>query len=246
MARMDIAGQEQPTRLGGGSHQLDLGQVGPVILTVAQLHQALVVDGVVAIGGGGVEADPLHRRQVIDLALGAEEGGLQLVPGRLVAEAFEDQGQAVIAEIDRANGLADEGFQGVSEAVDPLLDVGLAVIALGEDVGDPDGDQPAVGESLVEGVWWDDAVDGLGDTESDQEADQQWDIIDALVDQIRGGAAGVLRRSGGAVEGSCVSGIPGDNHGRSPKDSEWRAGLYRSGDPEWKIQGKEREHGNDG
>jgi hypothetical protein len=48
------------------------------------------------------------------------------------------------------------------EAVDPLLDVGLAVVGPGEDVGDPDGDQPAVGEALVEGMWGEMAVEDLG------------------------------------------------------------------------------------
>ena len=72
---MDVAGQEQPTGLGRGGHQLELGQVGTVVLAVPQLHQAVLVDGVVAIAGGGVEADPLHR-QGIDLAVGSARGRL--------------------------------------------------------------------------------------------------------------------------------------------------------------------------
>ena len=123
-----------------------------MVLAVPQLHQAVVVDGVVAIAGGGVEADPLARRQGIDLAVDAPEVGFQLVPGRRIAEAFQDQGEAIVAELDGPDGLADEGLEGVLEAVDPLLDVGLAVVGLGEDVGDPDGDEPAVGEPLMEGM----------------------------------------------------------------------------------------------
>ena len=79
---MDIAGQEQAAGLGRGGHQLDLGQVGAMVLAVPQLHQAVVVDGVVAVAGGGVEADPLDRRQGIDVALGVPEVGFQLVPDR--------------------------------------------------------------------------------------------------------------------------------------------------------------------
>ena len=117
---MDIAGQEQSARLGRGGHQLDLGQVGAMVLAMPQLHQAVVVDGVVAIAGGGVEADPLDRRQGIDLALDVPEVGFQLVPDLQIAEAAQDQGEAVIAELDGPNGLADEGLEGVLEAVDPL------------------------------------------------------------------------------------------------------------------------------
>src|SRR5262249_22411225 len=90
-----------------------------------------------------------------------------------------------------------------------------------------------------------DAVDGLGDAEFDQEADEQGDIINPLVGQIQGGVvADGLRRFGGAMKGACVGRVPGDNHGCSPTKPEWKAGLYRSGRPERKIQAKEREHGN--
>ena len=78
---MDVAGQEQPARLGDGGHQLELGQVGAVVLAVPELHQAVLGDGVVATAGGGVEADPLDR-QGIDVAVGVPEVGFQLVPGR--------------------------------------------------------------------------------------------------------------------------------------------------------------------
>ena len=83
------------------------------------------------------------------------------MPGRQVAEAFQDQGEAIVAELDGADGLADEGLEGVLEAVDPLLDVGLAVVGLGEDVGDPDGDEPAVGEPLMERMGREMAVEDL-------------------------------------------------------------------------------------
>ena len=40
-----------------------------------------------------------------------------------VGEFVAERASRVIAEVDRANGLADEGFQGGPEAIDPLLDV---------------------------------------------------------------------------------------------------------------------------
>ena len=141
----------------------------------------------VAIAGGGVEADPLHGRQGIDLTLGAPEVGFQILPDVRIAEALQDQGQAVVAELDGPNGLADEGLEGVLEPLGPFLDGGLAVVGLGEDVSDPDGDEPAVGESLVEGVGREMAVEDLGESEFDQEAEQQGDVIDTFVGQFQGG-----------------------------------------------------------
>jgi hypothetical protein len=149
---MDVAGQEQPAGLDRGGQRLDLGQDGAMIFAVAPLHQAVVVACVVAVAGGGVAANPLDRRQGIDRALSGPEGGFQGVPSGRIAQAFEVQGEAVIAELDRADSLADGGLEGVLEALDPLRVMGRAVIGPGEDVGDSDGDEPSVGEALIEGI----------------------------------------------------------------------------------------------
>ena len=103
----------------------------------------------------------------------------------------------------------------------PGLDGGLAVVGLGEDVGDPDGDEPAVGEPLVEGVGREVAVEDLGELELDQEAQEQGDVIDTFVGQFEGGV-----------------------HGGSPTRAWGKASLYRGSGPARKIQGKNREHGN--
>jgi hypothetical protein len=114
------------------------------------------------------------------------EVGFQLRPGRRVAEAFEDQGEAVVGEFDGANGLVDEGLEAVAETIDPLLDMGLAVVGLGEDVSDPDGDEPAVGKTLVEGMGREMAVEDLRELELDQESQQQGYVIDAFMSQFEG------------------------------------------------------------
>ena len=93
--------------------------------------------------------------------------------------------------------------------------------ALGEDVGDPDGDEPAVGEPLVEGVGREVAVEDLGELELDQEAQEQGDVIDTFVGQFEGGV-----------------------HGGSPTRAWGKPSLYRGGRAGGKIQAKKREHGN--
>jgi hypothetical protein len=57
----------------------------------------------------------------------APEVGFQLVPDRQIAEAFQDQGEAIVAELDGAEVLADQGLEGDLEAFGPLLDVGLEI-----------------------------------------------------------------------------------------------------------------------
>jgi len=104
---------------------------------------------VISTTGGGVESDPLDG-QGRDVTVGLPELGFQGLPSRWVGEALQDQGQAVVAELDGPEGWADAGLEGVPEFLGPGLDGGFAMVGAGEDVSDPDGDEPAIGESLVE------------------------------------------------------------------------------------------------
>jgi hypothetical protein len=85
------------------------------------LHQAVVGDGVKATAGGGVETDPLHR-QGIDITVGVPEVGFEGLPGVVGGEALQEQGHAVVAELDGADGLSDGGLEGVVELLGPALD----------------------------------------------------------------------------------------------------------------------------
>jgi hypothetical protein len=142
-----------------------------MVLAVAQLHEAARDDGVEAVAGGAIEADPLQG-QGVDLAGAVPEVGLDAVSGLGVAEGFQDQGQAVVGEVDVADGRPGAGFEGVVEVLDPDADMGLAMIGLGEDVGDPEGDEPALRESLMQGVRGEELVEDLGEAELDQEAEE--------------------------------------------------------------------------
>src|SRR3954468_23982759 len=73
----------------------------------------------------------------------------------------------------------------------PGLDGGLAVVGSGKDVGDPDGDEPSVGESLVERVCGEVAVKDLGEFEFDEEPQEEWDVIETFVGQFEGSLHGV-------------------------------------------------------
>ena len=68
---------------------------------------------VVAVAGGAVKADALHR-QGVDLTAGDPEPVLQGMPEFRVAEAAEYQGEAVVGEVDVADGLPGAGLQGVA------------------------------------------------------------------------------------------------------------------------------------
>jgi hypothetical protein len=94
------------------------------------------------------------------------------------------------------------------------------MVGSGEDVGDPDGDEPAVGESLVEGVGGEVTVEDLGEFEFDEESQEEGDVIDAFVGQFE-----------------CSV------HGVAPTRVWGKSSLYRGGPAGGKIQVKKREHG---
>jgi hypothetical protein len=219
---MDVAGEVQPGGLGHRGHELELGEVGAVVLAVPELHQAVVGGGVIATAGGGVESDALDR-EGIDVAVGVPEVGFQWLPRVRVGESLQDQGQAIVGELDGPDRLSEGGLEGVPEPVGPVLDGGLAVVGVGEDVGNPGGDEPAVGEPLVEWVWREVSVEDLGESELDEEAEEQGDVIDTFVGQFEGGV-----------------------HGGSPTRVRGKPSLYRAGGAGEKIQAKRREHGKYG
>jgi hypothetical protein len=155
-----------------------------MVLAVAQLHEALGDDRVEPITGGAIEADPIHRHGV-DLAGGAPESRLEAIPERGVAEPREDEGETVVGKVEFADGLSGTGFEGALEFFDPVADVDFAVIGVREDIGDPDGDDPPLGESLMKGMGDEDLVEELRETELDEEADEQGDIVDAFMSQLQ-------------------------------------------------------------
>src|SRR5262249_49684949 len=144
------------------------------------------------------------------------EVGFQGLPSGVGGEALQEQGQAVVAELDGAEGLSDEGLEGVVERLGPALDGGLAVVGAGEDGGDPDGGEPAIGEPLVHAMCGGVAVQDLGEFEAEEDAEEQGHVIAPFVSQFEGGV-----------------------HGGSPTRDWGKSSLYRGGRVGWEDPGKE-------
>src|SRR5262249_55520242 len=196
VAGMDVRGQELAGGFGSGGHELELGQVGAMVFAVAQLHQPTVNGGVEAVAGGAVQSDALQGDRV-DVTGALPEVGLNAVPGLGVAQPGQQQGETVVAELDVAKGQPGDGLEAMVELVGPVADVGLTVIGPGEDVGDPEGDEPTEGESAVVRVRLEVRVEEPGKAESDEEAQDQWDVVNAFVTEAEGGGHGGAPARGG-------------------------------------------------
>lgn len=103
IARNQITGNDLTGRLGSGCHQLQLGQVWPVVFAVTVLHDALLGNPVVAVGSGAIQANALLR-QLIDLAGALPEIRFQVWPG-CVLQPPQHNAQAVVGELDGTEGL---------------------------------------------------------------------------------------------------------------------------------------------
>ena len=132
----------------------------------------------VAAGGRGIDAEDL-RGKLMDLEAGVEEIVLQGVPIGTI-EVIQEDTEAVITELLRTQGGAEEGTQRVLEAVGPILDSGLAMIGLREDVGDPADGEVAQGQTLVQMMAAQMLVQSSSDLHLVHHAQQQRDIVDSL------------------------------------------------------------------
>jgi len=145
VAGHDGGSQWQAQRVEDGSRDLELGSVG-VVLTVAELQEPLLgQDRGVGVGRGGVDADEVGGKLVdadgllVQVTLHGAEG----VAG---AEPSEPVSEPVVVGVRGQDALAQEGGERAPVLGNPGLDVVEAVVTLGDDKEEPDGEDFARGE----------------------------------------------------------------------------------------------------
>jgi len=200
VSRVDRGGEDHAGGLGGGGHELQLGQVRAMVLALAPLHQAAVGDGMEAVRGGAVEADLFHG-ELVHLAGARPEPGFQVGSGLGGGEVAEQDGQAVVGEVGVADRLADEAFQGGAMGTNPVADGRLAVIGLGEDIDDPDGGDSARGEPLMEVVPPEVLIEDIGELQARSQAEDQGDVVDPFMVQVQDVPHGGLPHEPGVSRG---------------------------------------------
>jgi hypothetical protein len=134
----DGGGQRHAEGVESGGGDLELGPVG-VALAAAELQQPLLGEDIgVRVGGGGADADGVSGELVdadglpVEVAFELGEG----IPGAQSGQAI---GEAVVGEVDGADGFAQESGEGAVVVLDPGVDVIEAVVALGDEEEEPEG-----------------------------------------------------------------------------------------------------------
>ncbi len=90
IAGMNLGGDELAGRLRRSGHEFDLGQIGPVVLAVAALHDAIRSDDVIATGGRAVQTDTVSR-YLVDFAGCLPESGFECCPVGVVEPPQDDR-----------------------------------------------------------------------------------------------------------------------------------------------------------
>ena len=180
LARQHVRPQPVARPLDGGGHQLELGQVGAVILAVPQLHQPIGGRGMVAVGGGTIQAHAgqlhgVHRRGL------RPELGFEGFPGGRLGEPVQDDAQAILTQFHGAQRQPDQAFERHAVSLRPLLHHRLAVVAGREDEGEPDRGQPAIAKPFVVAVVAQVPVQQFRETQPLHQADEQRQVVDPFV-----------------------------------------------------------------
>ena len=182
VARDDHRGYRHAQRVQGGQGDLDLRQV-VAILAVAELDVTQVVLNLdIGVGGAGIDAKEVGLEIVYadDVLV---EVHLEVLPDQVLVvfvqgEAVEDVGQAVILEVQGADGFAQSGLESVPVGLRPGLKAVEAVVALGNDVADPHAGDLAEGQlALPEVPGRVVAVEVLGHFQQMQRGQQHRDVV---------------------------------------------------------------------
>ena len=145
VARHNGRGQRQTQRVEDARRDLELGPVG-IVLAVTELYQSLLGQDLgVGVGGGGVDADGV-RRQLIDADGLLVQLPLQGSEGDTVGQSLEQVRQAVVVGVAGPDRLTEQGREDALVLGDPGLDMVEAVIALGDQEEEPEGQDLAGAE----------------------------------------------------------------------------------------------------
>jgi hypothetical protein len=176
IAGHDNGDQRHAQRIEDASSDFQL-RPGGVVLAVAELHQPLLGHDVgVGIGGGGVDA---HRvgGELVDADGLLVQLPFQVAEGIAAAQTVEPVGQSVVLEIDGPDRFAEQGGEDALVLGDPGLDVVEAVVALGEDEQQPDGQDLAWGQGpFPQTRRGKEAVQGGRQVQTLQRGPQDWQV----------------------------------------------------------------------
>ena len=161
--------QRQGEGIEGGEHNLHLRQVGPMVLTMSKLKQALGRDDRSDGGGGGIQA---HLLRIESL--------LQSPPAGVVRERLQQTREAIIGEIQAVERPPESRGERRGALLHPGTHMIEAVVPLGKHVSQPNGSHPARAKARPIAVRREPLVDQRGQPHPFHLCKQERDVINAF------------------------------------------------------------------
>ena len=178
LPRDHIGRHGQSQRVQGPDHQLDLGQLG-IVFALPKLKQAFRALGMVARDGGGVDPNPLGV-QFIDPHRVPAQVLLDGLPVFGRAQHAQDNRQPIIGKIGVSDAQTGRFLQGDTGLAYPVPDRHLAMIALGQDVRQPDRGDPTPTQPLLQPMAGDVPIQYLWQAQAYHHLDQQYEVVSSL------------------------------------------------------------------
>jgi hypothetical protein len=135
--RHDLRRHWQAQRIQRRQHHLELGQVGTVITTRAQLEQSLLRHRPIPARRGAIDPHPL-RLQLVDPHDPLVQGRFEVLPLLVITEGIQHKTQSVIAPFLVANSLSAALLQRGQPRGCPWLNLIHPVVTLGQNERQPD------------------------------------------------------------------------------------------------------------
>ncbi len=176
-----LAADRQPERVKRGQHQLELAQVGAMVLTPAMLEQAVGFPIVVVDAHAGAVQPHSFGRQVIDPHSALEQGGIEGGLRGRVAEQRQDDGQTVVGAVGVAQRNIQQRIDRLDAICGPVAYRHHAMVALLEDVAQPDAQHRAHARPFPVAMRRHMRVDQVPNAHIHDQAEQQRQAIDLLV-----------------------------------------------------------------
>ena len=129
-------------RIQGRHHDLHLGQVGTMVFAVAKLEQPVFGHAPVTVGGGTIQANA-GRLQVIHAQRVLIQGPLTSTPARIITQGLEHRRQPVVADVQGVYRLPGALLERVESLFGPGGHVVQPMVALGENMRQPEHAHPA-------------------------------------------------------------------------------------------------------
>src|SRR5262249_14799878 len=190
LTRNHVCRGPMSVRMNCDCHQLELRQIGPIVLAVTVLHHPILGRRVITTSRRAIDvrADQIAdagRADFVNLDFAPPERGFKTIPAFVTAKPREQAAEPIVIELLRNDHLAGDLGDHSLMALHPGFNVVLGMVATGDDKSQPNGHHPSTTQACVQLVIPDFAVENLREVQLHQQTENQRKIVQTVGDKFR-------------------------------------------------------------